>query len=462
MSDFFPSPGSIPPEVKEIIKNSSEDEVTEIMLINLKMALENPDELKKVMPGVPTQALAAMKFFPRTDQTLRPMAKVMAQMLIQQVKYGKQPTTEEVTKAVSNALMGSGAFPGITPEGVKDAMQKGFPGGLGEMGMSESVPGFTPVSVPATSASAEPPSTLPRDVYTEYQKLMASGKNRLAEQDYLAAEGTFKNAVALVEPHQTEGQELFSALQHLSIVQLEEENFADAEAVLRRWLKIGERIYSPEHQLLAGAYLGLGRVRESEKKMTDAELLYNRALSIAEASKDIDTESYISTLESVAYFYDSRKRYKKSDSLFDTVYSLKKDLYGEESMEVSEYEVQYASVLNDRENFEKALEWCKKAYATQLEITDPTDPDVLQTRLVLAEILASKGDTADARKELTELLSIFEDNGDEDEAEQAKEMLAELDEPSAGKDETTNGGAENDESKEESEKASTTTSNAES
>lgn len=433
MSDFFGmSPGNIPPEVKEIIKNSNEEQVVEMMMQSLKYALDNPDELKKAMPGVPAQALASMKFFPRTDAALRPMAKVMADLLIQQVKYGKEPTPEEVTKAVSGALMGSGAFGGLSPDAMANAMKGGIPGfpNLGGAGgrSAELADGIT---VPATSPSAST-SSIDSAALSEYQKQMASGKNRMAELEFSEAEANFSRAVELIDPHQEEGEELFSALQHLSIAQLEQDKYEDAEEILKRWLKMGERIYSPEHQLLAGAYLGLARVRESQKKFNDAELLYNRALSIAETAGDDDLESHVSTLESVAYFYDSRKRYKKADSLFEKSYSLKKDAYGDDSLEVAEYEVQYAAVLNEREQYEEALQWLDKAYAKQVEITDAIDPDVLATRLVKIESLIGLARLDDAEAELSELMTIFEENGDEDSLTEAKELLSEIAEMRAG------------------------------
>jgi tetratricopeptide (TPR) repeat protein len=395
MTNFNQINQSIPEEVKQIIRTASEEEVVEIMLQSLKMALENPDEMAKAMPGMPKEMLGVMQLFPKTDEALRPMAKAMATLIIQQVKYGKNPTEAEITKVVSEALMGSGALggmagmPGMGGMGGMPGMG-GLPGMSGMPGMG-ALPGMPGTGgIPNVGAATTPVSRGPAldpDVAREVDTHISNGKNRLAEQEFEEAEKAFGSAVDLLEDKQPEGDLMFTALQHQSIAQLEQAEYLKAEPVLKRWLRLGEKIYSPEHSLLAGAYLGLARVRESQQKMDDAELLYKRALSIAEKSGEQDPESLSATIDSVAYFYESRKRHKKSDPLFDQSYSLRKKLYGEESLEVADFEVEYALVLNDRGQHEEAIMWCKRAYETKKKELGEDDGEVFDVMIQLAEIM---------------------------------------------------------------------------
>lgn len=423
------SPDQIPPQIREIIKNSSEEEVTAIMMESLKMALENPDELAKAMPGIPASAIASMKFLPKTDAVLKPMANVMAKMLIKQVKHGQTPSQDEIMKELTAALgssMGMGGFPGMggmTPNSIPGSpnmaeLQDMYAKmGGGDMGMF----GGAPTSIPTYSGPA-----LNSEVATKVERIIAAGKNRMAEQEFEEAESEFQSAVDILDKEQPEGDVIFTALQHLSIAQLEQAKYTEAEAILKRWLKLGEKIYSPEYALLAGAYLGLGRVRESQKKMNDAELLYNRALSIAEKSKDNDRESYVSTIDSVAYFYESRKRYSKSDPLFERSYSFRKKIFGEDSMEVAEHEVQYAVCLKERSKHEEALDWCRRALEKQKKISSDEDPEVIATEVVIVGILVAMGNYNVAEPQIKNVMKRLEDMGEEDALDDALEVYGKL------------------------------------
>jgi tetratricopeptide (TPR) repeat protein len=376
---------NIPEEVKQIIRYSSEEEVVEIMLQSLKMALDNPDEMAKAMPGMPKQMMDSMKLFPKTDATLRPMAKAMAKLLIQQVKHGKNPTEEEVNKAVTEALFGGGGIPGMGGMGGLPGMA-GL-GGLPGMGALPGMPGTGGIpNTPSAQRAIPQGPPLDLEVASKVDTFISNGKNRLAEQEFEESEKEFAKAIELLDEHQPEGDLIFTALQHQSIAQLEQAEYLKAEPVLKRWLRLGEKIYSPEHPLLAGAYLGLARVRESQQKMDDAELLYKRALAIAERNGDQDPEAFTATIDSVAYFYESRKRHKKADPLFERSYEVRKSAYGEKSLEVADFEIEYALVLNERSQHEDAVKWCQRAIETKEAELGDQDPETIEAVVQLAEI----------------------------------------------------------------------------
>lgn len=444
MTNFNQINQQIPEEVKQIIRVAPEEDVVEMMLQSLKMALENPDELARAMPGMPKEMLASMKFFPKNDAALRPMAKAMATLIIQQVKYGKNPSEEEVTKVVTEALMSSGALGGMGGALGGMAGMGGLTGMPG-MGSIPGMPGTGGIPNIGTATAARIPEGPPLDpsVASEVDAHISNGKNRLAEQEFEDAEKAFGAAVDILESAQPEGELMFTALQHQSIAQLEQAEYLKAEPVLKRWLRLGEKIYSPEHSLLAGAYLGLARVRESQQKMDDAELLYKRALSIAEKSGEQDPESYSATIDSVAYFYESRKRHKKADPLFDKSYELRKKIYGEDSLEVADFEVEYALVLNDRAQHDDAITWCKRALETKKNELGEDDGEVLEVMIQLAEIMFDGKDyegaepllrkavdtmtpCTEGRLEALDLLSqLLRETGRDDEASAIEKQMAE-------------------------------------
>lgn len=409
MSNFFQANQQIPEEVKQIIRYASEDEVTEIMLQSLRMAVENPDSLAQAMPNVPAEMVASLRFFPKTDAALRPMARVMAQLLIDQVKYGKNPSPEEITRKVSEALLGSGALmPGMgAPMGAPSGGNPfNVPPQPGITGLSPGALGTVGRSSGAVAANLGP--RLDPEVTAQVDKHISNGKNRLAEQEFEEAEKEFARAAEILDEHGAKNDLLFTALQHQSIAQLEQAEYLKAEPVLKRWLRLGEEIYSPEYGLLAGAYLGLARVRESQQKMEDAELLYKRALTIAERTGEQDAQSYIATIDSVAYFYESRKRYKKADPLFEKSYALSKKLYGENTVELADYEIEFALVLNERGQHEEAIDWCKRAVACKKELLGGDDSETLEASVQLAEIMFDAKDYTNAEPLLRTAIDGFE------------------------------------------------------
>ncbi len=429
MSNFFQVNQQIPEEVKQIIRFASEDEVTEIMLQSLRMAVENPDELARAMPNVPQEMLASLRFFPKTDAALRPMARVMAQLLIDQVKHGKNPSPEEVSKKVSEALLGSGAMmPGMGMPGM------GLPGMGGapfNVPPSPGITGLNPASLGAAGTSstaalsAATGASLDPAISAKVEKHISNGKNRLAEQEFEEAENEFAAAVQLLDEQGVKNELLFTALQHQSIAQLEQAEYLKAEPVLKRWLRLGEELYSPEYGLLAGAYLGLARVRESQQKMEDAELLYKRALTIAERTGEQDADSYIATIDSVAYFYESRKRYKKADPLFEKSYALRKKLYGEDTVELADFEIEFALVLNDRGQHDEAVVWCKRAVECKTELLGEKDPETIEATIQLAEIMFDAKNFAGAEPLLRNAVECLAGSCDEAQVD-ALELLAQL------------------------------------
>jgi len=80
-------------------------------------------------------------------------------------------------------------------------------------------------------------------------------------------------------------------------------NFFPQQELIRRTLAIQEKIYGPDHHLIASTWLTLAKIYQAKGKYTDAEILYNQALTALEKTFAVEHCSITDILEAQVEFY---------------------------------------------------------------------------------------------------------------------------------------------------------------
>lgn len=400
------------PELKALVQNTSENELVEIMLDSLKQLYNNPEQLKQFLSTLPPMVRQQFGSMRPSDEVLRPMAKMSAQMLRSQITGGS---------GTENMLMHQ------AQEMMKDPSMGDF------LTSMTGLPGGTQMG------DQEPPA--------EWGRLMNRGFAAMTADDSAEAEDCFLQALQLVEKDVPDKLCMYETLQHLTSFYLHEERYDEAEPFLQMWIKRGEKLFGAEHVILTGAYVGLATVREQQKKTSDAEVLYNRALSIADKQLAAEPDALSGIRENIGTFYERSKLYNKSDLLFQSALALKER--AGINVELAEQLLRYGLILVDRggNHTAKARQHIERALRIKEQKLQADDPDLLRSRTALGAMECALGNHDEAEKILMpavaalekvvddkedliwpyeQLKKLYEARGNKEEAEQVSKRLSEL------------------------------------
>jgi bacterioferritin (cytochrome b1) len=370
----------IPQELKEIVRNASEAEVTELVMMSLKEAIKNPEEFAKA-GNIPPMMVAALKGMPAGDEKLRPMAQSMAKMLIAQIKHGQKP---DPAAFIDNMM------------GLNLPSPAAAPGAISASGMSE-----------------------------EVSNLIEQSKRCKMNDDFEQAEELLKSALATCERDCPQSAAICQVLVLLATTQIILENYNDAEINLKRFLALSEKQLAPDDPHIADAYFGLAMVREHQGKSSDADLIYTKAASIAEKAYADKPMELAHMLETLANFYEGQKLYRKSDPYFQRAIALREKALGKEDLEVAEQFVRYTLILEGRGNFSEAEMWCYRALQVKHSLLDARDADLARNQALLASLYVGQEQYAKAEPILKQTIEILQEV-DEDELSYPLEVYLRL------------------------------------
>ena len=387
----------IPEELKEIVRHSSEAELTELVMQSLKEAIKNPDTFAKA-GNFPPMLVNALKAMPMGDQKLRPMAQSMAKMLIGQIKHGQKPDP----MSFMNTMLNPGGLPG-GPDLAQLLAGQPLPDGFDE-------------------DEADDNSGMPEEV----ANLVAQSAQCKQQDDFEEAEKLLLNAVEICDRDVPGSAALCYVLNNLAATQLILEKYPEAESNLKRFLNVSEKALQPDDHHIADSYFGLAMVRENQGKSSDADLLYTKAISIAEKAYVNSPMELARMLETLGNFYEGQKLYRKSDPLFQRAINMGEKALGGENLDVAEQFVRYTLLLEARGHFSEAEMWCYKSLTVKHALLDAQDPDLAKNQALLASIFIGQDQFGKAEPILKQSIDILKEAGNEDDLIYPLEIYARL------------------------------------
>lgn len=389
--NFFGNKGlEIPDQLKEIVKHSSEAELTELVMQSLKEALRDPDQFAKAFGDLPPFLANSLKHIPNNEATLRPMAQMMAGMLIQQVKHGKPANIFDMQAQMQQAMKNpeSAAWMNSVYNEYQDATQ------------AEEV---APKAIGQSSSSSIP---------DEVKSLMDQSVE-FRERDEIEAATEHALLAALACARECpDSPTMCYVLDYVNDLLLDQEKFALAEPNVKKCLQLAEKVLPSNHSVVASSYSGLGRIRASQNKIDDADLLFTKAVNVGEKAFASEPDDLADLIEHAALFYEAQKRYRKSDPLFQRAFSLREQAFGQKDLDVAEQAVRYALALEARENFNDAEMWCYRALQIKHDLMEKNNPDLARNQVLLASIYIGKQEFDKAEPILKESIKIIEESSD--------------------------------------------------
>ena len=199
-------------------------------------------------------------------------------------------------------------------------------------------------------------------------------------------------------------------LNKLSLLLLYRDAFHEAEPLMRRALKIREKLYGEQpHPDLAASlgnlgllYFRLGAYEEAEEPLT-------RGLDILDtlAAKDAAYLLGASNVRrTLASLYASQGKFSEAEGLLQRVIDDCRKRFGNESLEAAEAMATLGGVDLDGKRFKEAQGWFSKALEIQSRKLPAGHEEILRTRNSLATSFQYQGNYAKARQTLEEISAV--------------------------------------------------------
>ena len=171
--------------------------------------------------------------------------------------------------------------------------------------------------------------------------------------------------------------------------------YDDAERLIRRSLRVEERVLDPSQSALADTLNNLAVLAAARRNFAEAEALYRRALGIYEAQPRPDEADIALTLNNLAGLLQKRGKLDDAEPLYQRALELFKRVLGPDHPYVAGTMQNLAIQLKTRGKFDEAEHLYRDALAIKERALAPDDPDIALTLHNLASLLLERDGAMD-------------------------------------------------------------------
>lgn len=229
------------------------------------------------------------------------------------------------------------------------------------------------------------------------------------KQNYAKVEALQLRVLAILEKTRgTEHPDVAIALTNLGRVSMMSADLERAEQFFQRALSIREKAFGLEHRQVAISTGDLAVLFYEKEDHAKAEFFYLRSLAILEKILGLEHPQVAETLDNLASLYRARGVYTKAESLNQRALSIFKKSYGEESPDVALTYNNLATLHTNMGNHAEAEALHQRALAIFEKTLGPNHIWVLLSLTNLAPHYERKGDVAKAEQLYQRAISIGE------------------------------------------------------
>ncbi|MBI4748668.1 MAG: CHAT domain-containing protein [Acidobacteria bacterium] len=264
-----------------------------------------------------------------------------------------------------------------------------------------------PTSSPQNSSSkeiAEPEQAQGeiKKLHTEVEELYQAGKYDqalpVAQQALDKAEKIFGPEHALIA----------ESLNNLAQVYKAKGEYTNAELLLVKSLAMYEKVLGSEHLSVAGSLHNLAALYNDKGEYTRAEPLYVRSLTIREKALGTEHILVANTLNSLAVHYLAKGDYPQAEPLLARALAIREKLLGAEHPSVAVSLHNLAGLHWAKGEYARAESLYMRSLAIREKVLGAEHPSVAESLNNLAGIYRVKGDYAKAELFLVKSLAIYE------------------------------------------------------
>ena len=185
-------------------------------------------------------------------------------------------------------------------------------------------------------------------------------------------------------------------------------NFAEAEALRRDTLAIGERRFGPNHPTVATYLNNLAALLRSTNRLTEAEPLMRRVVEIFKTSLGTDHPNVAAALNNLAQLLQATNRLTEAEPLMKRALAIDELSFGPDHPDVATDLNNLASLLLATNRLTEAEPLMKRALTIDEQSFGPEHPDVAIDLNNLAQLLKATNRATEAEPLMRRVVEIFE------------------------------------------------------
>lgn len=187
-----------------------------------------------------------------------------------------------------------------------------------------------------------------------WQTYRDNGEREYAQGRVAEAERLFLAALREAEKFGPQDPRLARTLGNLGFLYVTQEQYAEAEPLLKRALTIRETALGPDHQDIATSLNNLAALYEAQGHSGQAQPLYLRALAVWEKALGPDHPHIATALSNLALHYEARKQYDLAVPLYPRMLAIWEKALGPDHPDVAAGLENYADLLRKVHRHEEA------------------------------------------------------------------------------------------------------------
>jgi tetratricopeptide (TPR) repeat protein len=191
-------------------------------------------------------------------------------------------------------------------------------------------------------------------------------------------------------------------------------NYAEAEPLFKRVLKICEREYGPNNTNTASALGNLGNLYCDQGEYSKAEPLLTRALRIYEQKSGSNDPDTAQALNSLGVLYYSQGEYSKAEPLFKRVLKICEREYGPNNTKTASALRNLGMLYREQGEYSKAEPLLTRALKIFEQKSGPDHTDTARVLSSLGYLYYEQGEYSKAETSLTRALKICEQKSEPD------------------------------------------------
>jgi CHAT domain-containing protein len=184
--------------------------------------------------------------------------------------------------------------------------------------------------------------------------------------------------------------------------------YTEAEPLYQRALAIRERILGTEHSAVATILNNLGALYRDQGKYAQAEPLFERALAIREQVLGAEDPRVANSLSNLATLYRDRGKYSQAELFFQRALAIREQVLGSEHPDVANILHNLATLYSDRGKYTQAEPIFQRSLAIYEKAFGSEHPTVASTLSNLASLYHEQGKYSQAKLMLQRALGIKE------------------------------------------------------
>jgi len=188
----------------------------------------------------------------------------------------------------------------------------------------------------------------------------------------------------------------------------ERARYVEAELLYQRALSIREQSLGPEHPDVADSLNNLANLYDSQGKYAEAELLYQRALSIREQSLGPEHPDVAALLNNLASSYRAQGKHAEAELLYQRALHIREQSQESESSDVAYPLTNLATLYLEQGKYTEAEPLYQRALRIREQSQGPEHPDVAYPLNGLANLYSEQGRYEEAELLYQRALSIRE------------------------------------------------------